>query len=183
MKKSNIILATMLVAGSLFVLSSVAKPPPEVLAAKGPSIVEIALAVNADTGEFSTLIAALVAADLVDALNGMHQYTVFAPTDEAFAALGLDADNIGDMDKATLTKILLYHVAPGERFAEDVVESERIRTLSKQFLFPEVTEDGVFILDEIGASPDAQVILPDVDARNGVIHVIDNVLLPPDFLT
>lgn len=183
MKKITILFTAVLFAGSLFVLSAIAKPPPEVLAAKGPSIVEIALAINADTGEFSTLIAALVAADLVDALNGMHQYTVFAPTDAAFAALGLDAGNIGDMDKETLTKILLYHVAPGERFAADVIESDQIRTLSKQFLFPEVVEEDVYILDEIEVSPDAQVIIPNVDARNGVIHVIDNVLLPPDFLT
>ena len=182
MKTSRSLLLTSLVAGSLIALTAVARPPSHVLAQQGPSIVEIALQINAESGEFSTLIAAVVAADLVGTLDGMRQFTVFAPTDAAFAVLGLNADNIADaFDKHTLRKILLYHVAPGERFAADVVESDRIRTVSRQFLFPEVTEDGVFILDNIELSPDAQVIIPDVDARNGVIHVIDNVLLPPDF--
>lgn len=136
-----------------------------------PTIVEIALAVNADTGEFSTLIAALVAADLVDALNGKRQFTVFAPTDAAFAELGLTAENIGDVPTDALTNILLYHVSPGERFAEDVFAGNRVRMLNKQFTFPTLQDDTPFINE-------SQIITPNVDAANGVIHIIDAVLLP-----
>lgn len=136
-----------------------------------PTIVEIALAVNAETGEFSTLIAALSTAGLVDTLNGNRQFTVFAPTDAAFAELGLNAGNIGTLPVDLLTNILLYHVAPGERFSGDVVSSDRIRTVSKGFLFPSVTDEGAFVND-------SQIIAVDIDASNGVIHIIDAVLLP-----
>jgi len=135
---------------------------------KLPSIVEIALAVNQETGEFSTLIAAVVATDLVDTLNGNRQFTVFAPTDAAFAALGLDASNIGDLPKDALTNILLYHVSPGERFAADVLSSTQVRMMNKQFT---TVSEGPKIND-------SGFVAVDVDARNGVIHVIDAVLLP-----
>lgn len=134
-----------------------------------PTIVETALAVNAETGEFSTLIAAVVRAGLVDTLNGKRQFTVFAPTDAAFAKLGLNAGNIDTVPLAALTNILLYHVAPGERFAEDVVSASRVRMLNKQFA-------------PIGEGPTiggAGFVAVDVDACNGVIHVIDSVLIPP----
>jgi uncharacterized surface protein with fasciclin (FAS1) repeats len=135
------------------------------------TVVDVALSVNADTGEFSTLIAALVSADLVGALGGNGQYTVFAPTDEAFAALDLNADNIGDMDTATLADILLYHVAKGRRMAEDVVSSTQIRMLNGEF-----TEIG--LMDGAAYIDDAMIVNTDVPADNGVIHVIDAVLLP-----
>ena len=136
------------------------------------TIVDVALAINDDSGEFSTLIAAVVAADLVDALSGNGQLTVFAPTDAAFAALDLNADNIGDLDQATLTNILLYHVARGRRMAEDVVSSDQIRMLNSQRTMISVTDEGAFIND-------AQIIITDVPADNGIIHAINAVLLPP----
>ena len=136
------------------------------------TIVDVALEINADSGEFSTLIAAVVAADLVGALSGNGQKTVFAPTDAAFAALDLNADNIGDMDQAALTNILLYHVANGRRMAEDVVSSAQIRMLNTQRTMISVTDEGAFIND-------AMIIITDVPADNGVIHAIDAVLLPP----
>lgn len=139
--------------------------------AKGATIVDVALSVNAETGEFSTLIAALKSAGLVGALDGKGQFTVFAPTDAAFAKLGLNAENIGTLDKATLRNILLYHVARGARYAEDVVESSRIRMLNRGFTFVTVSGSSVFIND-------AQILAVDVKASNGVIHVIDTVLLP-----
>ncbi len=145
-----------------------AQGPPR---ASEPTIVDIALAVNEETGEFSTLIAALVEADLVEVLDGRRQFTVFAPTDEAFATLGLNAGNIGTLPVEALTNILLYHVSPGERFAEDVISSTRIRTVSKGFTFPSVTADGVFINQ-------SKILAVDIDASNGVIHIIDTVLLP-----
>ncbi|WP_169980135.1 fasciclin domain-containing protein [Tautonia rosea] len=145
-----------------------AQGPP---APKGPTIVDIAIAVNEETGEFSTLIAALDAAGLVETLDGRRQFTVFAPTDAAFEKLGLNAGNIGTLPVEALTNILLYHVSPGERFAEDVVSSTRIRTLNKGFTFPAVTAEGVFINQ-------SKILAVDIDASNGVIHVIDTVLLP-----
>ncbi|MFO7654194.1 MAG: fasciclin domain-containing protein [Candidatus Krumholzibacteriia bacterium] len=135
------------------------------------SIVDVALAVNADSGEFSTLIAALVAADLVEALQQRGQFTVFAPTDEAFAALDLDATNVGDLPVDQLTDILLYHVARGKREAADVVASDRIRMLNGEFAFVEVTGEGAFI-------DGALIVDTDVPAANGVIHVIGAVMLP-----
>jgi uncharacterized surface protein with fasciclin (FAS1) repeats len=145
---------------------------PALAAREKTTIVEKALEINAATGEFSTLIAAVVAADLVDTLNGNRQFTVFAPTDAAFAKLGLNAGNIGTaFDKATLTKILLYHVAPGERFAADVVESDKIRMMTKSFADVEVNDMGAYI-------DGAKIIATDVNVDNGVIHVIDSVMLP-----
>jgi uncharacterized surface protein with fasciclin (FAS1) repeats len=132
------------------------------------TIVETALAVNAETGEFSTLIAAVVRAGLVDTLNGHRQFTVFAPTDAAFAKLGLNAGNIDTVPLDALRNILLYHVAPGERFAEDVVTATKVRMLNMQFA-------------PIGTGPTiggAGFVAVDVDVCNGVIHVIDSVLIP-----
>ena len=142
-----------------------------VKAASGPTIVEIALSVNADSGEFSTLIAAVQYAGLVDALNGNRQFTVFAPTDAAFAKLGLNAGNITSLPKDMLTNILLFHVAPGERFAADVVSASKVRTLNKSFAAVEVNDMGAYI-------DGAKIIATDIDASNGVIHVIDSVMLP-----
>jgi transforming growth factor-beta-induced protein len=135
------------------------------------TIVDVALSVNADTGEFSTLIAAILAADLADALSGNGQLTVFAPTDAAFAALDLDADNIGDLDTGTLTEILLYHVAKGRRMAEDVVSSTQIRMLNGGFT-------SISLMDGSAYIDDAMIVSTDVPADNGVIHVIDAVLMP-----
>lgn len=136
----------------------------------GSSIVDIALAVNAKSGEFSTLIAALKATDLVGALDGNKHYTVFAPTDAAFAQLGLNASNIGSLDKATLTNILLYHVAHGDRFSQSVAGARQIRMLNGEFT--KISTNGGVSING------ANIVAADIDARNGVIHVIDQVLLP-----
>lgn len=139
----------------------------------GPTIVEAAVAVNASTGEFDHLIAAVVRAGLVDALSGNRQLTVFAPTDAAFEALfdALDVDGVTDIPVATLTAVLLHHVSPGERFSGDVLGATRVRMLDKSFTHPSV-QGGTPYID------DAAIVLPDVDVANGVIHVIDAVLLP-----
>jgi uncharacterized surface protein with fasciclin (FAS1) repeats len=139
--------------------------------ASSPTIVDVALAVNAESGEFSTLIAAVVSADLVGALSAVGQRTVFAPTDAAFAELGLDADNIADLPKDALTNILLYHVAPGRRYAASVVSSNRIRMANGGFTTISLTDGGAYIND-------SQIVVTDVEASNGIIHVIDAVLLP-----
>jgi len=139
--------------------------------AQRTTLVDVAVAVNADSGEFSTLIAAVLATGLDSILSSNGQKTVFAPTDAAFAALGLNADNIGDLDVATLTEILSYHVAKGRRDAGDVVMSEQIRMLNREFTSISVNDEGAFI-------DGAMIILTDVFADNGVIHVIDSVLMP-----
>lgn len=150
-------------------LGAFAAPVAARQSAPDGSIVDIALAVNAENGEFSTLIAAVQAAGLVDALDARRQLTVFAPTDAAFAQLGLNAGNIGSVDRATLTNILLYHVAPGERFATDVLASSKIRMLNKGFA---VVDAGAGTIDG------APIVGTDIDASNGVIHIVSKVLLP-----
>lgn len=139
----------------------------------GPTIVGKAVAVNAATGEFSNLIAAVERAGLIDTLNGNRQFTVFAPTDAAFDALftTLRVSSVDDIPVATLRAVLLHHVAPGERFSGDVLTSTRIRMLDKSFTRPAFV-DGVPTIDG------ATIVAADIDVSNGVIHVIDAVLLP-----
>ena len=142
-----------------------------------PSIVEVAIAVNADgpfAGQFDTLIAAVLAADpaVLETLSGRGQFTVFAPTDDAFAELGFDADNIGTLDQGALTQILLYHVARGSRDEESVIGSTRIRTLQGGFL----SQSGGTLTDNLGR--EANIIVTDVPAANGMIHAINAVVLP-----
>lgn len=137
-----------------------------------PTIVDTAVAVNAANGEFSHLIAAVTRTGVAATFDGNRQFTVFAPTDAAFEELFgvLGVSGIDEIDRATLRAVLLYHVAPGERFAADVIASSKIRTLNRSFLTIRV-DGGVFLND-------AQVIQPDINVSNGVIHVIDQVLLP-----
>lgn len=139
--------------------------------ASEPSIVEIA--VGDDT--FSTLVAALQTAELVDALSGDGPFTVFAPTNDAFAALGADTINglLQEENRGTLTSILTYHVVAGEFFARDLdAGSYELTTLQGDTLDLVVDSHGAVTVD--GAS----VIAADVDASNGVVHVIDAVITP-----
>lgn len=156
---------------------AVALAPAAEAAPPGPTIVDTAIAVNADgpyAGQFDTLIAAVLAADpaVVKTLSGNGQHTVFAPTDAAFSELGLTPANVGSLPQEALTDILLYHVAPGRRDAAEVLSSDRIRTLYRDFLFQ---ESGV-LTDKLGR--DANIIVADVQAANGIIHAIDAVVLP-----
>ena len=142
------------------------------------SIVDLALDVNAESGEFSTLIAAVVATGLDGVLDGKGQFTVFAPTDAAFDAIDLDAEAIGELNDEELSglaDILLYHVARGRRLSTDVVESDQIRTVSKGFLGVTVSDEGVFVN---GSEILIEAGLFDLEVDNGVVHVIDAVLLP-----
>ena len=157
-----------LVAASLL-LGALAAPVAADQPSRDGSIVDTAVAANAQSGEFSTLIAAIKAAGLLETLDGRRQFTVFAPTDAAFAKLGLNAGNVGNVDRAALTNILLYHVAPGERFASDVLGSSKIRMLNKQF----ATVDGT-----AGTIDGAAIVGTDIDVSNGVIHVVSDVLMP-----
>lgn len=132
------------------------------------NIVETAVA----AGNFNTLVAAVQAAGLEDTLSEGGPFTVFAPTDEAFDALpeGTVEGLLEDPD--ALRNILLYHVAEGELMAADVVGMESIVTLQGSSL-PVDTTEGVMV-------GDANVTATDIEASNGVIHVIDKVLIPPE---
>jgi transforming growth factor-beta-induced protein len=137
-----------------------------------PTIVGTALAVNQKTGEFSTLIAALKATNLVGYLNRDASFTVFAPTDAAFAKLGLNAKNIGSLPKGKLTQILLYHVTRGGLGAQGVLSRPSLLMLNGDGAAISKKADGAYI-------GNARIIQTNIFASNGVIHVIDSVLLPP----
>lgn len=133
------------------------------------SIVDIAVA----DGRFTTLVAALQAADLVETLDGEGAFTVFAPTDDAFAALPEGTVESLLADIPALTDILLYHVVGGKLMAADVTGLEMVTTL--QGSDAKVAVDmGKVMIDN------AQIVITDIEASNGVIHVIDAVILPGD---
>ena len=132
-------------------------------------IVEVAAA----AGTFNTLLAAATAADLVDALKSDGPLTVFAPTDEAFAKLpaGTVETLLKPENKEKLQAVLLYHVVEGKVTAEEVVKLTSAKTLEGDSVDITVKMGKVYV-------DNAQVIAADVEASNGVIHVIDAVLLP-----
>lgn len=134
-----------------------------------PDIVDTAAA----AGQFETLVAAVEAAGLVDTLKGEGPFTVFAPTDEAFAALpeGTLDELLLPENQETLQAILTYHVVAGKVMAEDAMGLESAETVQGQEITI-TTMDGTVMINE------ANVIQADIEASNGVIHVIDAVLLP-----
>lgn len=142
------------------------------------SILEIA----ASNDDFSILAQAVVFADLDEALNAKRQLTVFAPTNEAFVAL-LDALDLtaeelfAEENKELVRNILLYHVASGKRQAKSVVNANRINTLLEQFANIKRENGSLLIGNEENGF--ATITATDIFASNGVIHIIDGVLLPP----
>ncbi len=122
--------------------------------------------------DFKTLVTAVKAADLVGALKGEGPFTVFAPTDEAFAKVPKQALESLLKDKAALTGVLTYHVVPGKVMAADVVQISEADTLQGQPLKIVVTDGKVKING-------VNVVKTDIECSNGVIHVIDGVLMPP----
>jgi len=135
-------------------------------AAPTQDIVDVAVS----AGSFQTLVTAVKAAGLVDTLKGDGPFTVFAPTDEAFAKLPKGTLDSLLADKAALTKVLTYHVVPGKVMASDVVNLTSAKTVQGQSIRID-TSSGVKV-------DGASVIQADVVASNGVIHVIDSVILP-----
>jgi uncharacterized surface protein with fasciclin (FAS1) repeats len=121
-------------------------------------------------GSFKTLVQAVQAAGLVETLNGTGPFTVFAPTDDAFAQIPQETLQAVLADKEKLTAILTYHVVPGKLMAADVVNSTQLQTVQGQSITVS-TEGGVRV-------DDANVIQTDIEADNGVIHVIDRVIMP-----
>jgi uncharacterized surface protein with fasciclin (FAS1) repeats len=138
--------------------------------AAGNDIVDTAVS----AGQFKTLAAALGAAGLVDTLKGPGPFTVFAPTDDAFAKLpaGTVETLLKPENKDQLTAILTYHVVPGKVMAADVVKLDEAKTVNGKMIDVSVMGDKVM-------TNDATVTKTDIQASNGVIHVIDSVILPP----
>jgi len=130
--------------------------------------------VAVEAGQFKTLAAALTAAELVEVLQGEGPFTVFAPTDAAFDALpeGTVADLLLPENKDKLVAVLTYHVVPGKVMAADVVKLDKAKTVQGEDVTIKVEGDTVKVND-------ATVITADVAASNGVIHIIDAVILPP----
>ena len=126
-----------------------------------------------EAGSFATLLTAATAAGLVETLQGEGPYTVFAPTDEAFAALPAGTLDGLLADKEALKKVLLYHVVSGAVTSDQVVGLTSADSVEGSPIAVAV-KDGVVYLND-----SAKVVTPDVMASNGVIHVIDQVLLPP----
>lgn len=126
-------------------------------------------------GSFETLVTALEAAGLVETLRGEGPFTVFAPTDEAFAQLpeGRVAELLEPENRDRLTAVLTYHVVPGRVEASEVVELEAAETVQGQSVHFRVEGGTVYV-------EDAEIVTTDVGASNGVIHVIDSVILPEE---
>jgi uncharacterized surface protein with fasciclin (FAS1) repeats len=159
------IISTVAVAASLLLGSPGTRNGPE--SDPTMNIVETAVA----AGSFNTLVAAVKAAGLVETLSGEGPFTVFAPTDEAFAQIPADQLDALLADKEALTAVLTYHVVAGKVMAEDVVTLNSATTVNGQDVDIKVW-DGKVMID------DAQVTTADIDTTNGVIHVINKVILP-----
>ncbi len=145
------------------------KDAGQTVAAKQMDIVETAVA----AGSFKTLIAAVKAAGLEETLKGEGPFTVFAPTDEAFAKLPAGTVEALLKDKAKLAAILTYHVVAGRVMAAEAIKLTEAKTVNGQSLKIIAGKDG-FMIDN------AKVVKTDIVASNGVIHVIDNVILPQE---
>jgi uncharacterized surface protein with fasciclin (FAS1) repeats len=162
-------LTALLVAGSYFSVAIADNHSGGAKTAPG-NVVEVAVG----AGSFNTLVAAIKAADLVGALQGEGPFTVFAPTDAAFAALpaGTLDDLLKPANKEKLKSILLYHVVPGKVMSSDLKGTIDAKTLEGQTVKIVASAMGVTVNG-------AKVATADVAASNGVIHVIDAVILPP----
>jgi len=161
--------AVTVLALSLF--GTLAQAGGHAAAKKAPGdIVDVAVG----AGTFNTLVAAVQAAELVDALKGDGPLTVFAPTDDAFAALpdGTVEDLLKPENKARLQAVLLYHVVPGKVMSADLSGTVNAETLQGATVEVVASAKGVTVNG-------ANVVAADVAASNGVIHVIDAVILPP----
>ena len=140
-----------------------------IFAAAEKDIVDTAV----EAGSFKTLAAALKAADLIETLKGKGPFTVFAPTDEAFAKLpeGTVETLLKPENKAKLAAILTYHVVAGKVEAKDAVKLKSAKTVNGASFMIKVSDAGVMV-------DKAKVVKTDIQCTNGVIHVIDAVILP-----
>ena len=158
-----------IVAGAA-VAASFAAAPASAQYSEQMDIVDTAV----EAGSFTTLATALQAAGLVDVLKGEGPFTVFAPTDEAFAKLPEGTLEALLADGEALTKVLTYHVVSGAVKAETVVTLSEATTVEGSPVKIELRDGGVVL------NGTAKVTATDIEASNGVIHVIDTVILPPE---
>jgi len=145
-------------------------------AAMYPSRTIVQNAVNSK--DHTTLVAAVKAAGLVDTLSGKGPFTVFAPTNEAFAKLpaGTVDTLLKPENKGQLTKVLTYHVVPGKLEAKDLADGKKLKTVEGENLTVKHADGKIWIIDAKGGK--SMVTISNVDQSNGVIHVVDTVLLP-----
>ncbi len=162
------ILITAAMLGTVAILGSIFSDSARSAGKADMDIVETAVG----AGKFKTLVAAVKAAGLVDTLKGKGPFTVFAPTDAAFAKIPEEKLQALLKDKKALTAILTYHVVPGKVMAADVVKLKSAKTVEGDAVKIAVKQGKVTV-------DGANVIMTDIACRNGVIHVIDAVLLPP----
>jgi uncharacterized surface protein with fasciclin (FAS1) repeats len=148
---------------------------PESMAAESPSAAAMKDIVDTATaaGSFKTLLTAATAAGLVDTLKGSGPFTVFAPTDEAFAKLPAGTVENLLKDPEALKAILLYHVVAGKVTSDQVVGMSSAKTVNGAPITISVKDGSVYLNDTV------KVVTTDIETSNGVIHVIDGVLLPP----
>ncbi len=163
----NLAIGTMAALALTFAVSNTTKA----VRADTKDIVDTAVA----AGSFKTLAAALTAADLVNTLKGAGPFTVFAPTDEAFAKLpaGTVENLLKPENKAKLQRILTYHVVAGKVMAADVMKMRSAKAVSGDSLTIATRNGGVM-------ADNAHIVKTDIVATNGVIHVIDAVMMPKD---
>lgn len=164
-------LKTLAIGTMAAVMMTVAAANPRAASADAKDIVDTAVA----AGSFTTLAKALAAAELVDTLKGSGPFTVFAPTDAAFAKLpaGTVESLLKPENKKKLQRILTYHVVAGKVTAADVVKLQSAKAVSGDTITIKTQGGGVQV-------DNAQVVKTDIAASNGVIHVIDAVILPKD---
>ncbi len=174
MRRWILIVAALLIVAVPFVVAACgeeeeATPAPATSSPMAEDIVGTAIA----AGSFTTLTAALEAAELVDTLKGEGPFTVFAPTDDAFAALPEGTvDTLLADPKGDLTQILTYHVVPGKVMSTDITDGMTATTVQGADLTFTIKDGSVYVND-------AMVVTADIETSNGVIHVIDGVLIPP----
>ena len=159
--------------GVIHVIDQVILPPSMGEEPAEEAMASDIIATAKDAGSFNTLLAAVEAAGLTETLQGEGPFTVFAPTDDAFAALGEETINGLLEDPETLSGILLYHVVAGEVLAADVIELDSATTVQGEDIAITI-EDGNVVLNG-----SAMVVTTDIETSNGIIHVIDAVILPP----
>ncbi len=169
MKKYVAVVLCLLLAASILNCSKKQEASKEEALTTPGDIVEVAMA----DGRFGTLVKTIEAAGLVETLKGEGPFTVFAPTDSAFAKLPAGALDGLLADLPQLKNILLYHVVPGTIMAADVVKLPTAATVLGPALTIVTTPEGAVTINGVN------VIVTDIAAKNGVIHVIDNVLIPP----
>jgi uncharacterized surface protein with fasciclin (FAS1) repeats len=175
MKRWSILLAVVALLALPFVIATCGEEETSTSPSPSPSLVQKDIVDTAvEAGSFTTLVSAVQAAGLEETLRGEGPFTVFAPTDDAFAALPegtLDA-LLAD-PKGELADVLTYHVAGGKVMSTDLSDGMKIDTVNGAQLTVKIGSDGKVMID------DAMVVTADIETSNGVIHVIDAVLIPP----